>query len=63
MTNKAPSESKRHHENTEPGRQMAKACFFLLIQNCMTLSRQFSHETAAFYTGQCTCHRFVATFK
>ena len=67
MTNKAPSGVKRHHEDIEPERcQMAKMFFsfffFRLVQNCVNLSWQFSHKTAAFYCDQCTiCHFFTTS--
>jgi len=58
MTNNTPSGAKMHRECTEPeSRQTAKVFFFLssssssssdgLVQICVTLSRWFSHKTAA----------------
>jgi len=62
MTNKSPSGARKHREGTKPGaRKTGEMFFFLLLsssdgltQYCPNLWRWFLHETAAFYTGQCT---------
>jgi len=64
MTNKIPSGARKHREGTKPGTlKTGKMFFFLsssssssdgLAQYCPNLWRWFLHETAAFYTEQCT---------
>ena len=51
----------KHHESTEPeSSETVKMFFFFLLssdglaQRCVNFSRWFTHETAAFYTEQCT---------
>ena len=60
MTNKTPSGAEKHHESSEPQSSKTTKMFFFLLssdglaQYCVNLSRWFMHETAAFYTEQCT---------
>ena len=62
MTNNTPSGAKKHHKSTEPESCQTKINVFLssssssdgLVQICVTLSRWFSHKTAAFSTEQRT---------
>jgi len=74
MTNKTPSGAEKHHESTEPeSTKMIKLFFFLLLllllssdglaQYCINLSRWFTHETAAFYTEQCTTPSLFHNFE
>ena len=73
MTKNTPNGAKKHRESTEPeSRQTAKMFFFLsssssssdgLIQICVTLSRWFSHKTAAFFTEQCTSPSLFSGFE
>ena len=69
MTNKTPSGAEKHHESSKPeSSKVAKMFFFLLssdglAQYCVNLSRWFMHETAAFYTEQCTTPSLFHNFE
>ena len=60
MMNNKSSGDKKHRKSTEPESwQTAKINVFLfssdeLVQIYVTISRWFSHKTAAFFTEQCT---------
>jgi len=73
MTKKTPSGARMYREGTKPGtRKTGQMFFFFLLLSsdglapyCVNLSRWFTHETAAFYTEQCTTpslfHNFEVT--
>jgi len=72
MTNRTPSGTEKPHESTEPeSTKTTKLFFFLLLllssdglaQYCINLSRWFTHETAAFYTEQCTIPSLFHNFE
>jgi len=70
MTNKTPNGAEKYHESTEPeSTKTTKLFFFLLLssdrlaQYCINLSRWFMHETAAFYTEQCTAPSLFHSFE
>ena len=70
MANSTPSGAVKHRESTEPeSGQTVKMFFFLLsssdglAQHCVNLSRWFTHETAAFYTEQCTTPSLFHNFE
>ena len=72
MTNKTPRVAKNRRESTTPGtRKTGKLFFFLLLssssdglaQRRINLSRWFTHETAAFYTEQCTSPSLFHNFE
>ena len=70
MTNKTPSGAEKHHESSEPeSSKTAKMFFFLLLSSdglakyCVNLSCWFTHETAAFYTEQCTTPSLFHNFE
>jgi len=66
-----PVGAKKHHKNTKPeSRQTAKMYFFLsssssdgLVQICLTLSRWFSHTTAASPLSSAPAYRFIYGLK
>jgi len=80
MTNNTPSGAKKHRESTEPelespdGQNVflsssSSSSFSFssdgLVQICFTLSRWFSHKTAAFFTehAQCTSPSLSSMFE
>jgi len=74
MINKIPSGAEKHHESTEPeSAKTTKLFFFLfffsfflqtvLVQYCVNLTHWFMHETAAFYTEQCTTPSLFHNFE
>jgi len=68
MTNNTPSGTKKHHETIKPeSRQTAQKVFLSssdrLVQTYVTLSRWFSHKTAAFFTEWCTSPSLFSKFE
>jgi len=71
MTNKTPNGAEKHHKSSEPeSSKTAKMFFFFLssssdglTQYCVNLSCWFTHETAAFYTEQCTTPSLFHNFE
>jgi len=69
MTYNTPSSAKKHRKSTEPKVARWPKCFLSssssdrLVQNCMTLSRWFSHKITAFYTEQCTSPSLFLNFQ
>ena len=75
MTNNTPSGAKKHRKSTEPESHQTAKMFLSssssssssssdgLVQICMTLSRWFSHKTAAFFTEQCTSPSLLSRFE
>ena len=69
MMNNTPSGAKKHRESTKPEKVTRPPNVSLssssdgLVQICVTLSRWFSHKTAAFFTEQCTSSSLSSRFE
>jgi len=67
MTNNTSSRAKKHRESTEPESYPWPKCSSSssggLVHICVTLSRWFSHKTAAFLTEQCTSPSLFSRFE
>jgi len=73
MTNKTPNGARKHRESTQLNSSKTVKLFFFflsfflssdgLAHYCVNLSRWFTHETAALYTGQCTTPSLFHNFE